>query len=56
LALADALWNPTWQLFEESSKANPITESFWSDDQMKILEMMLEDTNTFASNISETIN
>lgn len=53
--VADILYDPSWKMFKESSLTYP-TQSFWIDDQAKILNMMAEDTGTFFGNITEIIN
>jgi hypothetical protein len=46
------LWDSQLQMFRESVKEN---QSFWIDDQTKLLTVLLKDPETYESNISQII-
>lgn len=51
-SIKDYLWDPNVKMFRESAKQ---TQSFWIDDQAKLLNVFLEDPERYRGNITQII-
>jgi hypothetical protein len=51
--ITDLLWDPSMGMFRESALQN---QSYWIDDNAKILNLLLEDASNFSANITGIID